>query len=128
MVTRVEIIAMETSALLNLLVDSQAKRRSIDKESALLKVTEENIQDELIKRKVPSGTYGTYAVTTETDKEVPFGSDWAKITAYIKETGSVDLLEKRLLKSGVKARWADGVDIPGVTKLTKTTVKVERAE
>lgn len=56
----------------------------------------------------------------------PIVQDWVQTLNYIKSTGSVDLLQKRLTESAVKARWDSGVDIPGVDKLVKHTVTITK--
>jgi hypothetical protein len=117
---------LTTAELLELLTEADAKRLEADKVSALNKAIVESSTYELSKRITLSGEYEGYKVTVSTDDEVPFGANWAAIIQYVKDTGEVDLLEKRLLKSGVKARWADGKEIPGVTKTSKTTLKVSK--
>jgi hypothetical protein len=44
---------------------------------------------------------------------------------YIRETGSLDLLHRRLTESAVSARWAEGVNIPGVSVHTKHDLKLK---
>jgi hypothetical protein len=56
----------------------------------------------------------------------PMVQDWVQTLNYIKATGSVDLLQKRLTESAVKARWDVGVDIPGVDKLVKHSVTITK--
>ena len=41
-------------------------------------------------------------------------TDWAAILDFVAATQSLDLLQKRLTESAVKARWDAGVVIPGV--------------
>jgi hypothetical protein len=45
---------------------------------------------------------------------------------YIKATGSVDLLQKRVTESAVKLRWDAGVSLPGVEKTTKDVITVTK--
>jgi len=52
--------------------------------------------------------------------------DWGLILPYIKETGEVDLLQKRLTDSAVKARWDAGLTIPGIEKSYKWAVTVTK--
>ncbi len=49
----------------------------------------------------------------------PKAIDWMQTHSWIKEHDAIDLLEKRLSKSAVLARWEDGVDIPGVVKFNE---------
>ena len=118
-------LTADTSVLLADLFSKRTKRLPLEHEAKLLEEQEKSIQQELIKRKLPSGTYAGYSVEVKTTEE-PFGMEWDKIVQYIKDTGQVDLLEKRLLKSGVKKRWEDGISIPGVVKVEKTAIKVEK--
>lgn len=119
-----EIASARTSDLLEILRHSQSTRRAKQKELDFMEEREKTIQAELISRKLQSGEYDGLRVTVKVEN-VPFGEDWSKIMQYIKDTGSVDLLEKRLLKSGVKARWDNGETVPGVVKVDKTSIKVE---
>jgi hypothetical protein len=57
----------------------------------------------------------------------PLVNDWAATLEYVRATGQVDLLQKRLTESAVKARWDSGVDIPGVDKVVKHTVTITKA-
>ena len=110
--------------LLKDLHESQVHRRAEQKKLDLMEEREKTITLEILKREKASFTSGNYVVDIKTVKE-PFAANWAETMEYIKRTGAVDLLEKRLLKSGVKARWEDGETIPGVTSVDKTTMKVE---
>ena len=51
------------------------------------------------------------AITTV---QKPYISDYSLLEQHIRDTGSLDLLHKRLTESAVKARWDDGVQVPGV--------------
>lgn len=112
------------ATLLHDLHESKTKRSAEQRKLDLMEEREKSIIAEILKREKASFTSGSYVVEIKTTNE-PFGQDWSKIMQYIKDTGSVDLLEKRLLKSGVKARWDAGEDIPGVSKVEKSTLKVE---
>lgn len=112
------------ATLLKDLHTSQVERRREQARLALMEEREKSITAEILKREKASFTSGSYVVEIKTTEE-PFGSEWDKIIQYIKDTGSVDLLEKRLLKSGVKKRWDDGETIPGIIKVEKSTLKVE---
>lgn len=46
----------------------------------------------------------------------PRADDWPSVYAYIKENDAFDLLHRRLTSDAVKARWENGVEIPGVGK------------
>lgn len=59
-------------------------------------------------------------------KDVPTVRDWSATLAYIKETGQVDLLQKRLTDSAVKARWDAGIEVPGVELTHKYAVTITK--
>lgn len=118
-------VSLGTDQLLEQMFLKRAERLPLEHKAKLLEEQEKTIAAELIKRNIGSGIHGPYGVTM-TKTEEPFGADWVAIVKYIQDTGEVDLLEKRLLKSGVKRRWEDGIAIPGVDKVEKTSIKVEK--
>lgn len=58
---------------------------------------------------------------TQTDE--PNVDNWSELITHIKDTGEIDLLQKRLTPSAVKQRWEDGKFIPGVSKVVKYDIK-----
>ena len=46
----------------------------------------------------------------------PVATEWTLIWDHIKETGEFDLLHRRLTSLAVKARWEEGIELPGVGK------------
>lgn len=110
--------------LLKDLYESQTKRRIEQKALDLAEEREKSIVVEILKREKSSFTSGTYVVSILKTEE-PLVDSWPELLDYIKSTGELDLLEKRLLKSGAKLRWENGVALPGVSKTEKTTLKVE---
>ncbi len=114
----------EDDDILATYVKMRDARLATSKLVALSEEREKTLMAEILRRFPASSTKGQYVIGVSKVEE-PMADDWPAIIKYIKDTGSVDLLEKRLLKSGVKARWADGEVVPGVSKIEKTTVKVE---
>ena len=55
----------------------------------------------------------THQCTRKVTNE-PTAEDWDEVYTYIYENKAWDLLHKRLSSAAVKARWDDGVEIPGV--------------
>lgn len=68
---------------------------------------------------------GSFIAKMKTSDE-PLPENWPAILQYIRDSGSTDLLQKRLTVSAVKARWDVGVDIPGVSKVVKHAVTIEQ--
>jgi len=68
---------------------------------------------------------GTSGATAEMKTVVePVVSDWPGLLDYIRKTGSLDLLHKRLTVAAVKLRWADGVALPGVEAYEETKLTI----
>jgi len=102
------------------------KRLSLQREADLL----EQQEKELISGVINSMNQNGLTALKEGDDEVelvttqePVANDWAKIVGYVIANDAVDLLQKRLTPRAVKARWADGVTIPGIDKMPKQTLK-----
>lgn len=55
----------------------------------------------------------THQCTRKVSNE-PSAEDWDLIHAHIVDTGEWDLMERRLGKAAVKARWDEGEEVPGV--------------
>jgi len=75
---------------------------------------------------------GTQLMETQGELEVgvslvqttePNVDNWSELIQYIKETGELDLLHKRLTASAVKQRWEEGKTLPGVSSVVKYDVK-----
>lgn len=44
----------------------------------------------------------------------PVAQDWPKVWEYIRTNNAFDLLHRRLTVEAVRARWEEGVEVPGV--------------
>lgn len=114
---------------LQLYFDMRQRRLKLQREADELEQREKDILYELTKHylaaEVTHKEAGFKMVAKR--KEVPLTVDWEATLNYIKETGSVDLLQKRLTDSAVKARWDSGVEVPGVSHTYKyvTTITQE---
>ena len=101
---------------------------SIQKEADALEQREKDILYELTKScteakvEIVHGDYHLKAVR----KTTPLVTDWAATLEYVKATGQIDLLQKRLTESAVKLRWDGGVDIPGVSRSDKYVVTITK--
>ncbi len=59
--------------------------------------------------------------------QVPLVEDWDKFQSYIQETGEFDLLQKRISVTAWRARYDDGVAIPGVSKVEDVDISLTKA-
>lgn len=92
-----------------------AKQHEVDE----LEVVEKKLKAEIIAKlnETKAMAIGGNLVTlTLKRKFKPTTRDWQKVYDYIQETGSWDLLQKRLTETAVTLRWEDGVEIPGIEK------------
>ena len=118
---------MELKELM-LLVDEastvETERLALDRRSKELKKVEEDYKARILQAmgllglRTINGASGRVASIRTTVE--PVVSDWPVTLQYIRETGNLDLLHKRLTASAVKLRWADGLTIPGVEQYEDT--------
>ena len=97
--------------------DARTARLKLQKEVDLLEQKEKDANYEIIKYMMDNGfavdQEGPYRVAMKSTME-PTLVDWELTRQYILDTGSIDLLQKRLTPSAVKARWDNNTVVPGV--------------
>lgn len=76
---------------------------------------EEAIFSKFTKAELEGGR-GKRAQASVTRREHATIEDYDRLSAYILEKGELDLLQRRLSAEAVKARWSEGVVVPGVGK------------
>lgn len=114
----------ELMALVDMLAGTEADRLALDRRSKELKKIEDDFRATIIKEMQYLGLtsingHSGRIANTKTSVE-PVVVDWPTTLQYIRETGNLDLLHKRLTASAVKLRWADGVMVPGVDQYEET--------
>ena len=64
-----------------------------------------------------SGVQGRFSRVQVTPHDIPVvnAAGWPKLYAYIKRTGSFELLNRAINREAVKERWAQKKQVPGVT-------------
>jgi hypothetical protein len=115
----------EIEEYFNLRQQRLAVQREADKLEQQEKDLLYSIQTQMSAKKVGTTTYRGYTASIES-KPSPVVKDWTLTLDYIRSTGELDMLQKRLTESAVKARWDAGVDIPGVEKGSKYVVTVTK--
>ena len=115
--------AHEPASLLGAIADEwwqvKQERLAADKVAEALKQRENLLQSALIAQcnlQKITGVGGQVVRVGVEKEEQPTVKDWTKFYAYIKANDAFDLLERRAGKGAVKARWEDGITIPGVEK------------
>jgi hypothetical protein len=102
------------------------QRLSLQREADLLEQKEKDLTNKLInvmiEADVDTVTDGEDQVTLVTTTE-PVAVNWPALLDYIRQNDALDILQKRLTPSAIKARWADNQVVPGIDKLDKHTIK-----
>ena len=105
------------------------KRLALQREVDAMEQKEKDMLYDIQKQMTTAGhddwAYNGYHVHVE-PKTAPSAKDWPTILNFIRTTGQLDLLQKRLTESAVKARWDSGVDVPGIDKIVKYSVTITK--
>ena len=105
----------------------QSERLDLDHRSKRLKAEEDELKAQLILAMEKAGLPDLIipeASASLREKRRPYIVDYSQLEAYIVENKATDLLQKRLTESAVKARWEDGIVIPGIGLLTETKITI----
>lgn len=107
------------------------ERKALEAEAAALGKEENALKDFLIENFTNDDLklIKTSAGTAELKfKEIPQMDEdtggWGAIWKWVVKTKSFDIIKKGLHETACKARWQDGVKIPGVKKFTVKTIKL----
>ena len=107
--------------LVNAYISYRTQRLAKEKEAELIKEVEDRIKDSIIQKFNEQGLKAMGAdngiVKMSSTKE-PKANDWPAIYEYIRETGSFELLHRRLANLAIKERWEAGESIPGIGDTT----------
>jgi len=123
-------ISSHLPALVNQYVAIRARRLELDRESAKAKESEDDLQKVIIAKmregdmKVLGSSLGTVKLH---ESEEPIAENWPEIWAFIEQNQAWELLHKRITITAVKERWADGIAVPGVGKITTYKLTVSKA-
>lgn len=111
------------------LFELRAKRLAMQKEVDAVEAEEKALKEHIINtlpKSEASGVAGKLARVTVGIKEVPQVKDWAAFYAYVKKTGSFDLMQKRLTDGAIKERWEAGKEVPGVEHFNAVSVSINK--
>lgn len=108
----------ELMALVDTVANIDEERLALDRKSKELKKLEDEHKARIMQEMAYLGLtqlngFSGRIAQVRTSVE-PVVTDWHETLQYIRDTGSTDLLQRRLTVSAVKLRWADGLQIPGV--------------
>jgi hypothetical protein len=111
------------------LFELRNKRLAMQKEVDAVAAEESAIKEHIINtlpKSEASGVAGKLARVTVVTKQVPQVKDYDAFYAYVKKTGSFDLLQKRLSDAAIKERWEAGKTIPGVEAFNTVSISINK--
>jgi hypothetical protein len=73
-----------------------------------------------------TGVAGKLARVTVVTKQVPQVEDWDKFYAYVKKTGSFDLMSRSISAAAIKERWENKKDVPGVKAFEAVSISLNK--
>jgi hypothetical protein len=107
----------------------RALRLAMEKLTDGVKARETEIQNHIIDNLSKSDDTGASGLKYRAQivmKDAVNIGDWNALTGYILENDRFDLLQKRLGEKAVMDLLADGVDVPGVTKMKVPKVSITK--
>ena len=113
---------MEADLIYEKYVEVQRKRKSLEAEARRLEKEEQVLEAQIKKALLPledKEYEGTDFLINMEPATKPKATDWFLVHNYMVNEDGMDLVEKRLSKKAVQARWDDGIEIPGVVKFTE---------
>ena len=115
-------------ACADLLFETRNKRLAAQKVVEELETNERMLKEHIINNlpKTDTGASGKLARVSVVTKAVPQVKDWTKFYAFVKKTGSFDLMQKRLSDAAVRERWENGKAVPGIEAFNVVTVSMNK--
>jgi len=109
----------------------QEKRRAAQKLVDAMEEEEKALRAHIIKvlpKSETTGVSGTVANVRAISKVVGTVEDWDLVWKYVFKTKSTDLLQKRINKAAVEARWEENKKIPGIKEFNVTTLSLTKVK
>jgi hypothetical protein len=120
----------DIGARIDMLYELREQRLGIEKRVKELKEQEVSMRNEIFELLASMGlTKASGALATCGIKvtNVPLVEDWDTLWGYIQQTGEFDLVQKRISVTAWRARFDDGVTIPGVSKVEDVDISLTKA-
>jgi len=117
-------------ACADLLWKLRQDRLAIQKKVEAMEKDEVALREHIIRtlpKSEASGVSGRLANVRIVSDEVPTVKNWEAFYAYVRKTGSFDLLQRRLAKEAVNERLEDRVKLPGVEVIKIPKVSLTKA-
>lgn len=113
----------------DLLYRLRKERLALQKEVEEYEKHESALREHIIQtlpKSEASGVAGRVARVSVTTQLVPQLKDFAALFAYVKKTGSLELLQRRINNRAVQERWEAKKQVPGVEAFRATMVSLNK--
>ena len=120
---------MSTTSHIETILSVRKRRLSLQREADLLEQEEKKLTNSLIDQMLHGDRVTVFkegpneAYLNMTEEPMVSVDGWPAVLDYIVANKAVDLLQKRLTASAVKARWDEGEVIVGIEKVRKYSLK-----
>jgi len=118
------------STYIEAILSVRKRRLSLQREADLLEQEEKGLTNSLIEQMLHGDLKGSVLKEGENEARLNMSEEpmvavdgWPAVLDYIVANKAVDLLQKRLTASAVKARWDEGEVIVGIEKVRKYSLK-----
>lgn len=120
----------DIGAMIDALYALREQRLGIERKAKELKEEEVQARNAIFDKLAELGlTKASGGVATAGIKVsiVPLVEDWDKLWEHIIDQGATDLLQKRISVTAWRARYDDGMDVPGVSKVEDVDISLTKA-
>ena len=122
---------MNISQLIDEIVKVKADREKLNTDASELTKTLAALEKDLMEAMAAAGTLKAASDAGHSckmeKKSYPAIKDWNAFYEYVSQTGSYDLLHKRLSNTAFRDRWAAGEEIPGTSSSEIWEVSVTKS-
>lgn len=123
--------ASQLAALADEFYAAQRVRLELDKKAEEAKKVESFLREQILAYMAQEKVFNIGSATVQVNRHLkpkPSVKDWNMLYQYITNTGSFDLLHKRVTEKAVELRWEDGQEVPGVEKFIVEKLTVTKKE
>lgn len=112
------------------LFDLREAKRELEAKAALIEAEYKEVEERVLRRmeeEKSSGVKSAKASASITLQTVATVEDWKKVDAYIKKTGALHLLQRRIFDAAYREILEGGKKVPGVSPFTKKRLNLRAA-
>jgi len=120
----------DIGATIDALYALREQRLSIERKAKELKEEEVLMRNKIFEMLADLGLQkasGSVATAGIKVSQVPLVEDWDALWAHIQKSGEFDLVQKRISVTAWRARYEEGVETPGVSKVEDVDISLTKA-